>query len=248
LFELFFKYSRGTFDQGELLFASGWPSWLLVALVLCGTVMLAVSVQRFHQGLGTVKRVVLCTLQVLFLAGLLTLLWRPALLTQTLRPQENSIALLVDTSASMGYGDTGQRSRLQQSLQALSDGPLPALRSTFDTELFAFADRTTRLESLDLVPAPGPTTDIGEALLTVLRGANAGALGAVVLVSDGGDNSERLDAARLAEIASYGVPVHTLGVGRESIPEDVELEDVVLAPQGVPGSTISASLSSSAMP
>lgn len=243
MFELFFKYSRGTFDQGEFLFASGWPLWLLVALVLCGVLVLGASVQRFHQGLSLGKRFLLGTLQVLFLASLLTLLWRPALLTQTLRPQENSVTLLVDTSASMGYGDTGERSRLQQSLDALSERVLPALRSSFDLELFAFSDRTTRLESLDLVPAPGPSTDIGDALLTVLRGANAGAVGAVVLVSDGGDNSEGLDAARLAEIASYGVPVHTLGVGRESIPEDVELEDVVLAPRGQAGSTISAQVS-----
>lgn len=243
LFELFFKYSRGTFDQGELIFASGWPLWLLAALVLCGTAALVFTLHRFHQGLGLGPRIVLGSLQVLFLAALLTLLWRPALLTQTLRPQENSVALLLDTSASMGYGDNSQRSRLQQALQALSNEALPDLESTFDLELFAFADRATRLEAIDLVPAPGPTTDIGEALLTVLRGANAGALGAVILVSDGGDNSERLDAARLAEIASFGVPVHTLGVGRESIPEDVELEDVVLAPQGMPGSTVSAQVS-----
>ena len=243
MFELFFKYSRGTFDQGELLFASGWPLWLLVALCLGGAVALGFSLQRYHQGLGLGKRIVFGVLQAAFWAALLTLLWRPALLTQTLRPQENTVAVLIDTSASMGYGDQGERSRLQAALSELSRGPLPELQTTFETQLFAFDAETTPLESLDLVPAPGPTTDIGEALLTVLRGANAGALGAVILVSDGGDNSDRLDAARIAEIASFGVPVHTLGVGRETIPEDVELEDVVLAPQGMPGSTVSAQVS-----
>jgi uncharacterized membrane protein len=243
LFELFFKYSRGTFDQGELLFASGWPFWLLVALVLCGAVALAISLQRYHQGLAAGQRVVLGFVQLAFWGVVLTLLWRPALLTQKLRPQENTVAILVDTSASMGYGDEDGQSRLQQALGVLRSGPLPELQATFDTELFAFAEQTTPLESLDLVPAPGPTTDIGDSLLTVLRGASAGALGAVILVSDGGDNSEKLDAARIAEIAGFGVPVHTLGVGRETIPEDVELEDVVLASQGMPGSTVSAQVS-----
>ena len=242
MFEFLFKYSRSTFDEGEFLFASAWPLWLLAVALLLAVGAVAYSLYRYHQGLGGGKLAALGLLQALIAAGLLTLLWRPALLTQTLRPQENSVALLVDTSASMGYGDAN-RSRLQQAVQALQEDVLPALEAQFEVEAFAFADRATRLESLQLVPAPGPTTDVGGALLTLLRGSGAGSLAAIVLVSDGADNSNALDAAAIAEIASFGVPVHTLGVGREAIPEDVELEDVVLAAQGMPGSTISAQVS-----
>jgi hypothetical protein len=67
------------------------------------------------------------------------------------------------------------------------------------------------------VPAPGPVTHIGDALLNVLRGAQSGAIAAVVLVSDGADNSNDFDAAKVAEIAGFGVPVHTVGVGPEVI-------------------------------
>jgi uncharacterized membrane protein len=107
----------------------------------------------------------------------------------------------------------------------------------------SFADEARALESMQAVPAPGQKTDIGQALLSTLRGASAGALAAVVLVSDGADNSGELDAARIAEIAGFGVPVHTLGVGREVMEEDVELADVVLAPQSSPGATVSAQIS-----
>jgi uncharacterized membrane protein len=99
------------------------------------------------------------------------------------------------------------------------------------------------MPSLEQVPAPGPVTHIGEALLSVLRGAQSGAVAALVLVSDGADNSSTLDAAQIADIASFGVPVHTVGVGPESIPEDLELEDVQVAPVGLPGSTVSAQVS-----
>jgi len=242
LFELFFKYSRSTFEQGELLLASGWPIWPLLALAFSGAAVVGVGLYRNHQGLGFGKLVVLGTLQTLIWAGVLTLLWRPALLTQTLRPQENAIAVLLDTSASMSYGDSEQ-SRLQQSLEALQTNALPQLDALFNIETYAFADQTISLESFDSVPAPGATTNIGDGILSVLRGADAGALGAVVLVSDGADNSGDLDAARIAEIASYGVPVHTLGVGRELISEDLELEDVVLSAQGLAGSTVSAQIS-----
>jgi uncharacterized membrane protein len=242
LFELFFKYSRATFERGELLFASGWPVWLLAVVIALGAAGIGFSLVRNSQGLGPVRVVTLGVLQTLLWGGVLALLWRPALLTQTLRPQENSIALLLDTSASMSYGDA-DRSRLQEAIATLEDGTLAELDGVFNLQFFGFAADTLALESLAAVPAPGPTTDIGSALLSVLRGANAGALAAIVLVSDGGDNSGALDAARIAEIAGFGVPVHTLGVGAEEIPDDLELEDVVLAPQGMPGSTVSAQVS-----
>ena len=44
--------------------------------------------------------------------------------------------------------------------------------------------------------APGPVTHIGDALLNVLRGAQSGAIAAVVLVTDGADNSADFDAAQ----------------------------------------------------
>lgn len=242
MFELFFKYPRSTFEQGELIVASGWPLWPFAALVLIGLIAVAVGLRRGGQGLGIGKLIGIGLMQLLLWACVLSLLWRPALSVQTLRPQENTVAVMLDTSASMNYGD-GERSRLQQSIAAFGERALPALEEDFTVEHYAFADRVTALESLDRVPAPGPRTSIGEALLDVLRGASAGGLGAIVLISDGGDNSGALDAARIAEIASFGVPIHTLGIGRESISEDVELEDVVVAPQGLPRSTVSAQVS-----
>jgi uncharacterized membrane protein len=242
LFELFFKYSRATFERGELLFASGWPVWLLVAAIAVGAVAVGIGLARNNQGLGIAKVATLGVLQTLLWAVVLTMLWQPVLVTQTLRPQENSVAVLLDASASMGYGE-GSQSRLQQAVEALEERVLPELDAAFDVELRAFADDTLPLESLAAVPAPGPTTDIGSALLSVLRGANAGALAAIVLVSDGADTTNELDAARIAEIASFGVPVHALGVGAEQIEDDLELDDVVVAPQSMPGSTVSAQVS-----
>ena len=33
MFEFLFKYSRATFERAEMVLASGWPVWLLFALV-----------------------------------------------------------------------------------------------------------------------------------------------------------------------------------------------------------------------
>ena len=242
MFEFLFKYSRETFARSEFLFASGWPGWLLVALIAIAALALGASLVRNRNDLPWLKLGVIGVLELAVVATLLVMLWRPALLTQTLRAGENTVAILLDTSASMSYGE-GERSRLQLAVAALEDSTLPGLESQFDVELSGFAGQTFRLTSLDEVPVPGPRTDIGQALLGVERGASAGALAAIVLVSDGGDNSGALDPARLAEIASFGVPVHTLGVGREVLEEDLELEDVQIAPQSSAGATVSAQVS-----
>ena len=218
--------------------------WLLVALIVAAAVAVAVTLARRNWGLGIAKSAALGVLQVALLALLLVLAWRPALVTQTLRPQENSVAVLLDTSGSMLYG-TGDESRLQQAIGALTARALPQLEAQFDVNLYAFAGDLVDLptKKLDQVPPPGPTTHIGDAVLGVLRGAQSGAVAAVVLVTDGNDNSNDFDAAKIAEIASFGVPVHTVGVGAESIPGDLELEDVQVAPTGLPGSTVSAQVS-----
>jgi len=242
LFELLFKYSRATFERSELVFASGWPIWLLIALIAAAAVTVGVTLVRRRSGVGLARLVVLGTLQTLLIAALLVLAWRPALVTQTLRPQENSVAVLLDTSGSMLYGD-GSRSRLQEAIDGLSARALPDLKSTFNVSLFSFAGDLIELPSLEQVPAPGPVTHIGDAILSVLRGAQSGAVAAVVLVSDGADNSSDFDAAKIAEIAGFGVPVHTVGVGPETNANDLELEDVQIAPVGLPGSTVSAQVS-----
>ena len=242
MFEFLFKYSRTVFENGELVLARGWPVWLLVAATIAAAAAIAVSLARRREMLTVARLAVLGVLQVAMVAVILTLLWRPALSTQTLRAQENSVAVLLDTSASMSYGE-GDASRLQQAVAALDDGVVAELADDFEVRLYAFSGASETIEALHDVPAPGNATRIGDALVDVLREARSSALGAVVLVSDGADNSGELDAGRLAEIAAYGVPVHTVGVGREVIPEDVELESVAISDQVMPGSRVNAQVS-----
>ncbi|HEY5624315.1 MAG TPA: glutamine amidotransferase [Gammaproteobacteria bacterium] len=242
MFEFLFKYSRTTFEQSEFLFASGWPVWLLIAGCIAGMLAVGVSLARRRESLSIPKLAALGALQAAMLSLVLVLLWQPALSTDRLRSEENSVAVLLDTSASMSYGE-GDQSRLQQAVGALGEGVLETLSDDFDTRLYAFADESVAIDSLELVPPPGSATNLGDAILGVLREARATALGAVVLISDGADNSGALDAARLAEIAGFGVPIHAVGVGRESIPDDIELENVSLTTQVMAGSRVAAQLS-----
>ena len=242
MFELLFKYSRTTFEQGDFLFASGWPLWLLVVVSLAATIGIGYSLLQRRDSLSLVRLIALAGLQTAMVTLVLVLLWQPALSSDTLRAEDNIVALLLDTSASMTYGEAGE-SRLQQAVAALNDGVLEDLSATLETRLYAFSKDSITIDSLEQVPPPGAATHLGDAVLGVLREARTSALGAVVLISDGGDNSNELDTARLAEIAGFGVPVYTVGVGRETIPEDVELESVIMTTQVTAGSRVSAQVS-----
>jgi len=242
LFELLFKYSRATFDRSEFVFASGWPLWLYAVLVVAGALALGATLVMYRRGLGPAKLTAVGALQVGLWAVALFMLWQPALITQTLRPQENSVAVLLDASASMAYGDQ-RTTRLATAVDAIESEIIPALEDSLNVDVYTFDTTPERAVNLDAVAADGTVTQIGASLLDVLRGANAGGLAAVVLVSDGVDNSQNFDAATIAEIAGYGVPVHTVGIGREVLDEDIELEDVVIAAEGPAGSTAGAQVS-----
>src|SRR5690606_38640813 len=91
--------------------------WLAV-LAAVAVAIVAASIVRTRQDLSWPKAATIGGLQAALVIAVLVLMWRPALVTQTLRPQENSVAVLLDTSASMSYGE-GDRSRLQQAVAVL---------------------------------------------------------------------------------------------------------------------------------
>ena len=79
------------------------------------------------------------------------------------------------------------------------------------------------------MPPPGTQTRIGDALYTVMQTGATTPLSGIVIITDGAENGGTLSEERLAELASFGVPVHTVGVGPEQITNDLELDAVALA-------------------
>ena len=92
-------------------------------------------------------------------------------------------------------------------------------------------------------PPPGPQTRIGDALNTVLQTGATTPLSGIVIVTDGAENGGTLSEERLAELAAFGVPVHTVGVGPEQITNDLELDSITLANAAAPGEVLNAEVS-----
>lgn len=240
MFERLFTHPLWAYRTGTFAFASAWPTGLLITLILLGAVLVAASLWR-RRALGWPLLLPVGVLQTALIALILCLLWRPVLNVERVRDRENELAIAIDASASMAYGDAGQ-SRLQEVVSALRDETLQRLEKTYAVRLFGFAQTTTPLDSLNAVPPPGRQTRIGDALTQVLQSAGSAPLAGVILFSDGAENGDSLSEERLAEIASYGVPVHTVGVGPEQVLDDLELEQVEVAPSAPAGSTIDAQI------
>ena len=239
VFEFLFKYPPTVFRKGDFVLASGWPLWLLILLVLGAGAVLAWHLRK-HQGwLDGKKPFLVWGLQFASVALVLFLLWRPAISIQSLRSQQNVVAVILDTSRSMALGEGG-KTRLQLAWDALDSGVIDELKERFRVRLYAFSGGLHRLESLENLPEAGNATRIGESVAAVLRESAALPLGAVVVLSDGADNTGSFDRGLMGEIRKRNVPVHTVGVGREEIPGDLELAEVTVPQRALPNSQLNA--------
>jgi uncharacterized membrane protein len=245
VFEALFTHPLWAYRTGTFAFASPWPLWLLAVCIVFGLVLIGVTLWRRHgqsgQRLSAARLISLGTLQAIFVTVILCLLWRPVLNVERVRDRENVLAVVLDASASMAYGEQEQ-SRLQQAVTALRGEPLKALQKVFDVQLYSFAQDAQPLATLDAVPPPGTQTRIGDSLLQVLQTASSAPLASLVLLSDGAENGDSLSEERLAEIASYGVPIHTVGLGPEANPLDLEIERVDVASSAPADATVSAQI------
>lgn len=242
MFEWLFKFSPAEYARGELQFTSDWPLAWGWGLLLLGAAALAAFAWHRGRTLGKARLLALWGLQVAMLSLALLALWRPALLFRTLQPGQNAVGVLLDTSASMALPDP-QQSRLQQAMAALNAPPVQQLLKDYQPRRYRFASEAAPVTDFAGLSADGGATAIGDSVQQVLRGLQGTPLGALLVVSDGADNRASLDPEQLAAIAAQGVPVHVIGVGRETLPEDLELEDVLLPQKTLPGTRLAARVS-----
>ncbi len=240
MFELLFQYPLTVYRKGDFLFATGWPVWLLVALVVAAGAALYWNMQRAPGRLTARQKLVIWALQAAMAATALFALWQPGLSVQSLSSQQNVVSILLDTSRSMALGDGGEQSRLQQAVEALQSGVIEGLEERFRVRLYGFSSDADRLQTLEELPPPGPSSRIGESVAGVLRESAAIPLGGVIVLSDGSDNSGSFSRELMSEIRKRNVPIHTVGLGPTEIPNDLELADVVAPNTALPKSRVSA--------
>ena len=172
MFELLFTHTLWAYRTGAFAFASAWPRWTLVLSIVVGAALIFFTLQRRRE-LGWRRLVPVGVLQTLMLACVLCLLWRPVLNVERVRDRENILAIALDASASMVYGEGG-KTRLQEAANALQAGAMKRMEETFEVRLFGFSQSAAPIDVLDAMPPTGVQTRIGDALTQVLEIARAG--------------------------------------------------------------------------
>src|SRR3984885_14696770 len=245
MFEFFFKYPRSVYARGQFALLGAAPKWILVLLIVAAAIGLAWLIRsRLAQAAPVMRgwRVwIIWGLQTLLAALLLVLLWQPAITVAELKPQQNIIAVLVDDSRSMAISEDGV-TRQAQAVQALQNGVLASLNRGFQTRLYRVDDVPARIDSLKDLKPNAPSTRIGDSLKQLSEETSDLPIGAVVLLSDGDDNTGGISADAINALRARHIPVHTVGFGRERAAHDVELEDAVVAPRALADSRLAAKI------
>lgn len=242
MFNWLLNYPRSDFDAGTLAFASSAGTWILAALILLAALLLGVSLWTRRKHLSSGKVWTLWALQTAVAALLLTMMWRPTLTVETINPGENTVAVLLDTSASMQVEANGT-SRLAESIDNLDRSIIPELAQNFVVKSGYFAETLKWSDDYSNTTPNGQRSNIGTTLLDVLEQARVDPLTAVVVATDGSDNSNAINNEFWDKLASYNVPVHTIGVGEISLENDTEVISVDMPPVALPGSVQTARVS-----
>ena len=243
MFEFFFKYPHSVYARGQFALLGAWPKWMLVLLILAAAAGLAWLIRSHLARAAPVMRSwrasVIWGLQTLLAALLLVLLWQPAITVAELKPQQNIIAVLVDDSRSMAISEDGF-TRQAQAVKALQSGVLTSLNRSFQTRLYRVDNVPARIDSLKDLRPDAPSTRIGDSLKQLSEETSDLPIGAVVLLSDGDDNTGGIGADAISALRARHIPVHTVGFGRERAGHDVELDDAVVAPRALADSRVAA--------
>lgn len=248
MFEFLFKYPASIFSKGEFVLLGGWPKWFLLLLVLATAVGLAFLIRaRLPKAAAPIRNWcagVIWFLEFFLATVVLVLLWQPAITVAELKPQQNIIAVLIDDSRSMAIADQGAP-RETLAAKALQDGTLAELQKKFQTRIYRLDTRLARIadpKELQAVPA-APATRINDGLKQLASETADLPVGAVVLLSDGSDNTGGIDADTISALRNRRIPVHTVGFGLEQTPNDVEINDAIVAPRALADSRLSARVS-----
>lgn len=243
MFQLLFRYPLTVYSKGEWVFTATWPKWLLLLLMGAATAGLGLLIlTRAPKPRTTANRYRLAAiwlLQSAVAAVFLLLLWKPVIMVAELKAQQNIVAVLVDDSRSMAVVEDGL-SREAHAVRVLQGGVLNGISKKFQIWLYRMDGQAVRIARPDDLQATAPLTRIG-ASLKQLSDETAGLpLGAVVLLSDGSDNTGNIDKEAIAALRSRHIPVHTVGFGREQLARDVELEDVDLPSKALANARLAA--------
>jgi uncharacterized membrane protein len=214
--------------RGSIVWEYTFPLAIIVLLAAGFAVLLILQWRDLGRRVTPAVRLGLTLLRGMVYLFVLGMLLNPTLVIQKVLRLLPSLAVVVDTSGSMGLPETDGRSRLQQIVDYLRhDTPaaLPTLTQHYQVKLYQFDEtlRTLPSDDLEQVQGGGDTTDITGSLTTLVEESQTTRPKGIVLFSDGAHlgMDVGLDYLRQAEI-----PIVTVGLGNPTTYHDIRIASV----------------------
>lgn len=251
MFQFLFKYPSTVFTKGQFALLTAWPAWLLTVLMFAAAVGLAALIRyRMRDALPQLqswRAWVIWGLQSALVALVLFLLWQPALVVAELNSQQNIIAVVVDDSRSMNIADSNGNTREAAAIAALRGGVLAGLQKRFQTRIYRLGQQLKPADSLERISPTEAATHISDGLKQLATETSDLPVGAILLLSDGGENTAAMSGSGISADAlqllrNRRLPVHTVGFGKEELAHDVQIEEVSVAANAATHARIAATV------
>jgi uncharacterized membrane protein len=239
LFRFFFELSPVVFSQGEFRFAASTGSYVAAAAV---AVAAGLTILAYRRGVGRPgQRITLAAIRLTILAIILICMFRPLLVVRAAVPQQNFLAVLLDDSRSMQIADVDGQPRsafVKSEFGATDRGLLKALSERFTVRTFRFSGAATRTTQESDLTFGGSQSRLGAALSGVRQELAGLPVAGLVMVSDGADTADAALGDAILGLKAEGLPVFTVGVGRETLSKDIQVGRVVTPKTALKGTTL----------
>jgi uncharacterized membrane protein len=240
LFQFLFEYRLPVFKAGNFKFAPPAGASVAAVVVIAALAIAFVSYRVLRSRVDFGQRAVLGALRVAALAIILFCVFRPVLVVRAAVAQQNVVGVLIDDSRSMQLADeNGTRADLIRRSFGNPDSPImKALSDRFLVRTFRFSSSTARLTSPNDLTFSGTQTR----LATAIEGARQELAGlpvsGLVLVTDGADTTDATVTDALLASKAESLPVFTVGVGKESLPKDIQVGRVSVPRTALKGTSL----------
>ncbi|MFB3885917.1 MAG: glutamine amidotransferase [Thermodesulfobacteriota bacterium] len=195
------------------------PLWLILLLLFIGFGSVVAQYRSIREKLGRSRAFSLSLLRLGAITFLVAFALNPSLVAKKEHRVSPSIAVLLDTSQSMGQSRGSEKtSRLEEARSLLTEGTTPllkSLREKFEVRLYGMGEALRPIEAKELegLKAQGMKGDLSESLKE-LSGKN----GLALLLSDGN--------LKWNEGGPPSLPVVTVPMGNEAEYKDILIKAV----------------------
>ncbi|MBT8362017.1 MAG: hypothetical protein KJO32_13790 [Deltaproteobacteria bacterium] len=227
--EFLFGHMADVWSTGSFAFQAplGRFAILGVAALLILVVLILYRRTTAHTTPGL--KTVLILLRSVALVILLLCLLQPVMNMSSVKPRESYIGLLIDSSRSMSIEDMDRslsRGEAVKNVLYSKDGLIEKLQKNFTIRIFGFDRHAQPLLDAGDLSFTGAKTHTAEGMQHVAEAMKGLPVEALVLVTDGVDNSREDPLGMASIINARNTPVHVVGIGADTTVSDIEINQV----------------------